>query len=103
MYQCIRQTTGKLFLDFEFTTEQDQYLSVDPEVHDRIVSAIKAAADKVMAQNVQPILLSTVTLRRHIKAMVDAVIPSLMVLSESELLKEWRFKSVGEVKFPHAS
>jgi flagellar biosynthesis protein FlhA len=84
-------------------TGQGVYLALDPETADQVISSIKEEADKAMAKNIQPILLSSPTLRRHIKRMADHFVPSLMVLSQSELLSEMRFKSIGEVKLSYGS
>jgi flagellar biosynthesis protein FlhA len=56
-----------------------------------------------MAQDIQPILLTSPTVRRHVKKMVEHFIPSLMVLSQSELLSDMRFKSIGKVSLEYAA
>jgi len=78
-------------------TAQGTYLALNPETADQFISSLKAESEKAVAKNIQPILLSSPTLRRHIKRMAEHFIPSLMVLSQSELLGEMRFKSIGEV------
>lgn len=78
-------------------TEHGTYLSVDPKDADRILSAIKRVSEKILAQNMQPILLTTPHLRRHLRKMVEYSVPSLMVVSQSELLNDMRFQSVEEV------
>ena len=55
-----------------------------------------------MAKNIQPILLTSPTVRRHLKKMLEYFIPSLIVLSQSELLGDMRFKSIGEVSLNYA-
>jgi flagellar biosynthesis protein FlhA len=55
-----------------------------------------------MAKNIQPILLASPTLRRHLKQLVEQFIPSLIVLSQSELLSDIRFQSIGEVNSGYA-
>jgi len=83
-------------------TEHGSYLSIDPKVADPIITSIKRESEKAMAKNVQPILMTSPTLRRHLKKMVEYFIPSLMVLSQSELLSDIRFKSIGEVSLNYA-
>ncbi len=83
-------------------TEHGSYLSIDPKVADPIITSIKKESEKAMAQNVQPILMTSPTMRRHLKKMVEYFIPSLMVLSQSELLTDIRFKSIGEVNLNYA-
>jgi flagellar biosynthesis protein FlhA len=84
-------------------TEHGSYISIDPKVADPIISSIKEEADRAMAKNIQPILVTTPTLRRHLKKMVEYFVPSLMVLSQSELLGDIKIRSIGEVRMNHAS
>lgn len=83
-------------------TEHGSYLSIDPKVANPIITSIKKEAEKAMAKNVQPILMTSPAIRRHLKKMVEYFIPSLMVLSQSELLSDIRFKSIGEVSLNYA-
>jgi flagellar biosynthesis protein FlhA len=83
-------------------TEHGSYLSIDPKIADPIITSIKKESEKAMAINVQPILMTSPTIRRHLKKMVEYFIPSLMVLSQSELLSDISFKSIGEVSLNYA-
>ncbi|MCD6266355.1 MAG: flagellar biosynthesis protein FlhA [Deltaproteobacteria bacterium] len=83
-------------------TEHGSYLSIDPKIADPIISSIKKESEKAMAKNIQPILLTSPLIRRHLKKMVDLFVPSLIVLSQNELLSDMRFKSIGEVSLSHA-
>jgi flagellar biosynthesis protein FlhA len=83
-------------------TEHGSYLSIDPKVADPIITSIKNEAEKAMAKNLQPILLTSPAIRRHLKKMLEHFVPSLTVLSQSELLNDMRFKSIGEVSLNNA-
>jgi flagellar biosynthesis protein FlhA len=83
-------------------TEHGSYLSVDPNIADTIISSIKKEAEKAMSKNIQPILLTTPLIRRHLRKMVEYFVPSLMVLSQSELLNDIGFKAIGKVQLSHA-
>ena len=83
-------------------TEHGSYLSIDPKVADPIITSIKEEAGKAMEKNIQPILLTSPTARRHLKKMVQHFVPSLVVLSQSELLSDMKFKSIGEVSLSYA-
>jgi len=78
------------------------YLSIDPKIADSIIASIKAEAEKAMAKNIQPILMTSPTVRRHLKKMLEYFVPSLMVLSQSELLGDIGLKSIGEVSLNYA-
>jgi flagellar biosynthesis protein FlhA len=84
-------------------TEHGSYLSVDPQVADSLIDSIKSETEKAMAKNIQPIVLTSPVLRRHLRKMVEYFVPSLIVLSHSELLSDIRIKSIGEVGFRHAN
>jgi len=78
------------------------YLSIDPKIADSIIASIKKEAEKAMSKNIQPILLTSPVVRRHLKKMVEYFVPSLMVLSQSELLSDIGFKSIGKVRLSYA-
>jgi len=82
--------------------EHGSYLSIDPKIADSIIASIKQEAEKAMSKNIQPILLTSPVIRRHLKKMVEYFIPSLMVLSQSELLSDIGFKSIGKVRLSYA-
>jgi flagellar biosynthesis protein FlhA len=83
-------------------TEHGAYLSLDPDVADPMIQSIKAEAEKAMAKNLQPILVTSPQVRRHLKKMMEHFVPSLIVLSQSELLSNMRFRSIGKVTLNHA-
>jgi len=83
-------------------TDHGSYLSVDPKIADSIISSIKKESEKAMSRNIQPILLTTPLTRRHLRKMIEYFVPSLMVLSQSELLSDIGFKAIGKVKLSHA-
>jgi flagellar biosynthesis protein FlhA len=82
--------------------DHGSYLSIDPKIADSIIASIKQEAEKAMSKNIQPILLTSPLIRRHLKKMVEYFIPSLMVLSQSELLSDIGFKSIGKVNLRYA-
>ena len=82
--------------------DHGSYLSIDPKIADSIIASIKKEAEKAMSKNIQPILLTSPVVRRHLKKMVEYFVPSLMVLSQSELLSDIGFKSIGKVRLSYA-
>ena len=82
--------------------EHGSYLSIDPKIADSIIASIKQEAEKAMSKNIQPILLTSPVIRRHLKKMMEYFVPSLMVLSQSELLSDIGFKSIGKVSSSYA-
>ncbi|MEA1949350.1 MAG: flagellar biosynthesis protein FlhA [Thermodesulfobacteriota bacterium] len=82
--------------------DHGSYLSIDPKIADSIIASIKKEAEKAMSKDIQPILLASPVIRRHLKKMVEYFVPSLMVLSQSELLSDIGFKSIGKVRLSYA-
>ncbi|MBW2001243.1 MAG: flagellar biosynthesis protein FlhA [Deltaproteobacteria bacterium] len=98
----LNQDVEDIILKGVQNAEHGSYLSIDPKIADPIITSIKEEAEKAMAKNIQPILLTSPSIRRHLRKMVDLFIPSLIVLSQSELLSDMRFKSIAEVSLSHA-
>ncbi|RPH51305.1 MAG: flagellar biosynthesis protein FlhA [Desulfobacteraceae bacterium] len=84
-------------------TEHGSYLAVDPKTADQLLESIKEESEKAMMKNIQPIILTSPTLRRHLKKLVEYFVPSLKILSHSELLSDMKFKSIGEVGLSRAN
>ena len=97
-----QEVEDALLKGLQQTEHGGTYLSIDPKVADSIIASIKDEAEKAMAKNIQPILLASPTVRRHLKKMVEYFVPSLMVLSQSELLGDIGLKSIGEVSLNYA-
>ena len=84
-------------------TEQGAYLSLDPKLAEPIISSIKEETEKALAKNIQPVLITSPTVRRHVKKMIEHFVPSLIVLSQSELLSDIKIQSIGEVSLHYAN
>ena len=97
-----QEVEDALLKGLQQTEHGGTYLSIDPKIADSIIASIKDEAEKAMAKNIQPILLASPTVRRHLKKMVEYFVPSLMVLSQSELLGDIGLKSIGEVSLNYA-
>ena len=83
-------------------TEHGSYISIDPKIADPIISSIQKESEKAMAKNIQPILMTSPAIRRHLKKMSESFLPSLMVVSQSELLSDMKIQSIGEVSLNYA-
>lgn len=70
-------------------------LLVDPSITEKLIGAIAQHAEKMMADNLQPVLLCSPSLRRHIKRLTNRVLPHLSVLSLTEVPSHLTIKSFG--------
>ncbi|MGH7233145.1 MAG: flagellar biosynthesis protein FlhA [Nitrospiraceae bacterium] len=61
------------------------YWSVDPGISQRLLSALKQAAERAAARGQQPIILCSPALRRHLRRLTDRVLHSVPVLAPTEI------------------
>jgi flagellar biosynthesis protein FlhA len=78
-------------------TEHGAFLSVDPGIIDSVTEAVKAVSEKVIDTNLQPIILCSPLLRRHLRRIVEQVTPSIMVVSHAEIYSHIRIQSIAKV------
>jgi flagellar biosynthesis protein FlhA len=71
---------------------------VEPRVTEGFISALVSEAEKMMANGHPPILLCSPSLRRHIRKLVDRVLPSMTVLSLNEVPGTISIASCGMVQ-----
>jgi flagellar biosynthesis protein FlhA len=84
-------------------TERGAYLALDPDNGQRILTAISNGIGQLTGQNLQPVVLCSPMIRRHLLKLTERFIPNLVVLSHSELTGSTRLKIVGEVTFSYAN
>ena len=78
-------------------TEYGVYLAMAPETAEEIIQALKTAAEKSLAQNLQPVVICSPGVRRHLRRLVERHLPNLLVLSPHELVTEAKIQSLGVV------
>jgi flagellar biosynthesis protein FlhA len=83
-------------------TERGAYLALDPDVGQRIVTAISNALPKLTQENLQPLVLCSPMIRRFLRKLTERFIDNLVILSHSELTGNARLRIVGEVNFSYA-
>jgi flagellar biosynthesis protein FlhA len=71
---------------------------VEPRVTEGFISSLVSEAEKMMANGHPPILLCSPSLRRHIRKLVDRVLPSMTVLSLNEVPGTISIASCGVVQ-----
>ncbi len=84
-------------------TEHGAYLAADPALIEGVMLSVRKEAEKMVAGNLQPILLTSPVLRRHLRRMVASSAPSVVVISHAEVVPTIRLKSVGKVQVTHGS
>jgi flagellar biosynthesis protein FlhA len=82
-------------------TEYGVYLAMAPETAEEIVQTLKTAVDKSMAQNLQPAVVCSPAVRRHLRRLIERHLSNLWVLSPHELVTEAQIQSLGVVSLGH--
>ena len=82
-------------------TEYGTYLAMAPETAEEIIKALQQAAEKALAQNLQPIIVCSPGVRRHLRRLVERHLPTLHVLSHHELVTDAKIQSLGVVSLGH--
>ncbi len=73
------------------------YLSMDPQISRKITDELQAQISRVIKSGGQPIFLTSPSIRMYLKQFVDKIIPSVPVLSYTELEPDVEIQSIGVV------
>lgn len=79
-------------------TDRGSYLSLDPEVGQKILNTLNEAVGRFAQMNYQPILLCSPMIRRHLRKLSERFLPNLVILSHNELTPTIQLKVLGEVR-----
>lgn len=76
----------------------DQHVLVlDPRVMEQLMSSLAKQSEKMMSQNLLPVLLCSPMLRRHVRKLTERVLPHLAVMSLNEIPKTVNMNSFAVV------
>jgi flagellar biosynthesis protein FlhA len=73
------------------------YLSMDPQTSRKITEELQTEISRVVKAGGQPIFLTSPSIRMYLKQFVDKVLPSVPVLSYTELEQDIEIQSIGVV------
>jgi flagellar biosynthesis protein FlhA len=82
-------------------TDYGVYLALAPETAQEIIRALEKAAEISLSQNLQPVVVCSPGVRRHLRRLVERHLPGLWVLSPHELITEAKIQSLGIVRIGH--
>jgi len=77
--------------------DHGSYLSLEPNLAQKILMAINQTLERMAQANYQPIILCSPTIRRHLKKLLDRFLPQVVVLSHNELTTQAKIQSLGTV------
>jgi flagellar biosynthesis protein FlhA len=84
-------------------TEQGSFLAMNPDIVEGVVTGIKKEVGKFAKTNLQPIILTTPVLRRHLRRLVEPIAATVMVISHAEIVSSIRIQGMGKVTITHGS
>ncbi|AGK55359.1 flagellar biosynthesis protein FlhA [Bacillus sp. 1NLA3E] len=73
------------------------YLSMDPQMSRRITEALHSQIDRVIQTGGQPIFLTSPSIRMYLKQFIEKILPTVPVLSYTELEPNIEIQSIGVV------
>lgn len=79
------------------TVDMVSTLAVEPKFAEQLLSRLAGQAERMMKNNMLPVLLCSPDLRRHLRVLSERVIPHMRVLSMAEIPGSVSLKSYGTV------
>ncbi|RKQ37500.1 flagellar biosynthesis protein FlhA [Oceanobacillus halophilus] len=87
----------KLIAENVKQTEHGNYLALDPETQQTIITSIHEQVEKLSLQEETAIVLCSPAIRMYLKQLLDRFLPQVVVLSYNELEPNVQVQSVGVV------
>jgi len=78
-------------------TDHGAYLALDPNVAQKLIERLNRQLDKFTLVNASPALLTTPQARPHLRRLLERFIPSLTVLSHSEISPDTKIDNLATV------
>lgn len=78
-------------------TDHGAYLALDPRLAEEIVKAVTKEAEQHIASNTQPVLMTTPSLRRHVRKLIESSLPAVFVVSHAEIVDGINLQAIGKV------
>jgi len=79
------------------SVEAASALVVEPKLAEQLLGRMAAHAERMMKNNMLPVLLCSPDLRRHLRVLSERVIPHMRILSMSEIPNTVSLKSFGTI------
>ncbi|MEH7336019.1 flagellar biosynthesis protein FlhA [Neobacillus drentensis] len=80
-------------------TEQGIYLTLDPQTIQQLVMALNDTIGQVVKMGIQPILMTSPTIRMYVKQIVERINGDIPVISFNELEPDVEVQNIGVVHF----
>ena len=81
----------------KFTPARRSFLALDPTTTKRFVEAVKSNVGDLTDATQNPVLLTSMDVRRYIKKLIELEVPRLPVLSYQELTEEITIQPLAKI------
>ncbi len=78
-------------------TEHGSYLALDPKLVVEIVEAVTVQVEQQVAVNAQPVIMTSPSLRRHLRKLIEPSLPAVSVVSHAEIVDDINLQASGKV------
>ncbi len=93
----------QILMDSLDATEHATYLAPEPAVYRALITSLVAESEHMAAVGQQPIVITSTSLRPHLRRLIERSIPQLVVLSYNEIVPEVKVNAMGMVSLGDAS
>jgi flagellar biosynthesis protein FlhA len=73
--------------------------AINPDMVNKMVKGLEKMIESESFRGVQPIILTSVQVRRHIRKLMEKFLPSVIVLSNAEISSAGKLYTMGVVKY----
>jgi flagellar biosynthesis protein FlhA len=80
-------------------TEQGIYLTMDPQTIQQLVMSLNDTIQQVVKVGIQPIIMTSPTIRMYVKQIVERINDDIPVISFNELESDVEVQNIGVVHF----
>jgi len=78
-------------------TEHGSYLTLDPLLLGEIVQAVTKEVEQQVTLNMQPVIMTSPSLRRHVRKLIESSLSTVMVVSHAEIVDDINLQASGKV------
>jgi len=78
-------------------TDHGSYLALDPKLVEEIVQAVAKEVEQQVALNTQPVIMTSPSLRRHLRKLIESSLPTVFVVSHAEIVDDINLQASGKV------
>jgi flagellar biosynthesis protein FlhA len=83
-------------------TEHGSFLTIDPRLTEEIIQSVRKEVEQQISLNTQPVIMTSPTLRRHLRKLIESSFPSVFVVSHAEILDDINLQASGKVSLKNA-